>query len=295
MRVVREAEAMTNPDVRRTVASGEGSDLATLLEVAHQAVDLAERYLLSAQVGLVTAKGDRDMVSEADIAVERLVREFLADRTPDIGFHGEEAGVVRAGDRQWVLDPIDGTANVVHGLPLAGIALALRHGDRAMVGVIGLPWLGQRYSAAERLGATCNGGPISAASTTALADAMVAVGDYGTGTDAAARNRADHALHRLLAARVQRVRMFGSAALDLVWVAAGKLDASVTLGNRAWDMAAGAVIAREAGAVLVDHEGVPHDFTSTTTIAVAPGLCEEVTALVREAITEAGFRPPAPR
>lgn len=289
---MREAGAVTTREDHQNAPAA--AEAGALLDTARRAVDLAEDYLRHSRPGSITAKCDRDMASEADLAVERLLREFLGEQTPHIGFRGEETGVAGAGDQQWVLDPIDGTANFVRGLPLAGVSLALRRDRRPIVGVIGLPWLGQRYWAATGLGAFDTDGPLTAAATTELSEAIVAVGDYGTGPGAAGRNRADHALHRALAPRVQRVRMLGSAALDLVWVAAGRLDASITLGNRAWDMAAGAVIAREAGAALVDHHGSSHDFTSTTTIAVAAPLCAEVTALVRAALIEADYHPGAP-
>lgn len=155
--------------------------------------------------------------------------------------------------------------------------------------------LGRRYWAATGAGAYRDGVPISVARTSRLAEAIVAVGDYGTGPDADARNRADHALHRRLAPVVQRVRMLGSAALDLVLVAEGALDASITLSNRPWDMTAGVVIAREAGAEVVDADGARHDRSSSTTIAVAPQLSADVTALVRGALAEARFDPPVTR
>lgn len=258
-------------------------DLTSLMPIALQAIDVAQAHVRTHQPTLITPKGDRDMATDVDLAVERMIREFLAQATPAIGFLGEEQGGADATTR-WVLDPIDGTANFTRGLPLNGISLALVHDQHAVLGVIALPFLRQRYWAAEGLGAWRNHQPITAARTATLAEAIVALGDYGTGPGAPARNRAALALHAHLAPRVQRVRMLGSAAVDLAWVADGTLDASITLGNRAWDMAAGTVIARQAGAALFDVDSTPHTTNSQFTLAAAPALRDPILAAVQAAI-----------
>ncbi len=258
------------------------SDLASLMSVALRAMDLAEAHVRTHAPGLVTPKGDRDMATAVDLAIERMVREFLSEATPAIGFLGEEEGGADAQTR-WVLDPVDGTANFARGLPLNGISLALLHEEHAALGVIALPFLDLRYWAADGLGAWRNGQPITAASTAALSEAIVAVGDYGTGPDAPARNHTALTLHAHLAPRAQRVRMLGSAAVDLVWVADGTLDASITLGNRPWDMAAGTVIARHAGAAVFDADGTPHNTSSRFTIAAATTLRNDILAAIQSA------------
>ncbi|MGH3769312.1 MAG: inositol monophosphatase family protein [Pseudonocardiaceae bacterium] len=258
-------------------------DLTSLVPVALRAMDMAETHVRTHQPSQVRPKGDRDMATDVDLAVERMIREFLSQATPTVGFLGEEEGGIDA-PTCWVLDPIDGTANLARGLPLNGISLALVHEQHAVLGVIALPFLGQRYWAAEGLGAWRNDQPITAAPTAILSEAIVAVGDYGTGLGAPSRNRTALALHAHLAPRVQRVRMLGSAAVDLAWVADGTLDASITLGNRAWDMAAGTVIAREARAAPVDVDGAPHTTSSRFTIAAAPALRDHILAAVQAAI-----------
>lgn len=113
--------------------------------------------------------------------------------------------------------------------------------------------------------------------------AIVAIGDYAVGPDAEARNRLRLALTAQLAAEVQRVRMTGSAALDLAWLAEGRLDAALTLSNHAWDMAAGVVIARESGAAVIDQDGAYHDVNSAVTLAATPALAGAVLAAYRKA------------
>lgn len=259
------------------------SDYRDLLPVAEEAVRRASKAIRSRPPGRLTAKGERDVASELDYAIERELRGFLATETPEFGFLGEEEGTVGPAEMRWVLDPIDGTVNYLRGLPLCAVSLALVHGNDAVLGVIDLPFLGSQFTAAKAHGTYANGGKLRVSSTNRLSAAIVAIGDYAVGPDAEARNRIRLALTAELAAQVQRVRMTGSAALDLAWLAEGRLDAALTLSNHAWDMAAGVVIAREAGAVVVDQDGGGHDINSTVTLAVVPQLVEAVLAAYQKA------------
>ncbi|MET8074903.1 inositol monophosphatase family protein [Streptomyces sp. NPDC005303] len=249
------------------------ADLAPLLNIAAAALDHASSLVTEMAVGSVRSKGDRDMVSEIDLAVEERVREFLRKETPEIGFLGEESGGTGIeGPLTWALDPVDGTANLVNGLPLCAVSLGLVEDNRAVLGAIDLPFMGQRFRGAKGHGAYANEELIRPSQRTALNEAIVAIGDYAVGVRANERNVRRLALTRMLAEQVLRVRMLGSAAIDLIWVASGKLDASIALSNHPWDMAAGVAIAREAGAAVMDLDGSPHSLRSTATIAVAPGL-----------------------
>jgi myo-inositol-1(or 4)-monophosphatase len=247
-------------------------------------VDIATTLLRTHQPGLVRAKGDRDMVTEVDLAIERRVRAFLTERTPEIGILAEEEGETGA-ERGllWVLDPIDGTANFVHGSPLCGVSLGLIRRGQPVLGVIDLPFLGTRYTAVAGGGAHVGGEPIRISGVTRLSEALVTLGDYAVGHSSVRRNRLRLAVTQRLAATVQRVRMHGSAALDLAWLAHGRTDAMITLSNKPWDMAAGVVIAREAGAQVVDRHGAPHARGSSTTIAAGPGLIGDIVELIRAA------------
>ena len=229
------------------------------------------------------------MATEVDYAVEHAVRDFLARETPEIGFLGEEEGTTSrdGGGLRWVLDPVDGTANLLHGIPLCGISLGLTDRDIPVLGVIDLPFLGSRYSAAEGHGAHVDGRKIHTSQTSDLGTAVIAIGDYAVGIDAKAKNRPRLALTGKLAARVQRVRMFGSAAVDLAWVAEGRIDASVMLSNTPWDTAAGVLIAREAGATVVDLDGSPHTADAQATIAASPKILADLIELIAEADKDA--------
>lgn len=262
------------------------SDLGALLDIAGRALDEARRIISAMPIGVVATKGDRDMVTDVDYAVEQALRTFLARETPQVGFLGEEEG--RSGEADhlvWTLDPIDGTANFARGLPLCGVSLALLDHGEPVIGAIDLPFLASRYTAARDCGAWANGGRLNASDTSDVASAIVSLGDYAVGDNAAERNRERIKLTALLASRVQRVRMFGSAAIDLAWVAQGRTDACLTLANQPWDVAAGVCIAREAGALVVDMDGSNHTARSRATIAVASKLLGPLLELVRQVAT----------
>lgn len=260
------------------------SDYGPLLPVAIEAVARAAEDMRRKPPGALTAKGDRDMASALDYEIERSVRELLRVATPDIGFLGEEDGVSGSGEMQWVLDPIDGTANFVRGIPLCAVSLGLLHHGEAVLGVIELPFLGNRYAAAQGDGATVNGDPIQVSRTSQLSEAIVAIGDYAVGEGAADKNRLRLALTARLAESVQRVRMTGSAALDLAWLAEGRVDAALTLSNRPWDMTAGVSIAREAGAQVMDWDGARHHLDSSMTLGITPYLVHDTLGLLKAAI-----------
>lgn len=232
--------------------------------------------------GAVTVKGDRDIASEVDYAVEDRLREFLSRETPTIGFLGEENSETDQNETVWVLDPIDGTANFVRGIPLFGVSLALVEDGNPVVGLITLPAIGLNYSATTRGGAYCNDEAIHCRQTTSLRDAMVSLGDYAVGDDANEKNADRLRITSRLARHVERVRMVGSAATDLAWVAHGKLDATVILANKPWDTAAGTLLARESGALVVDRVGKQHSLHSTSTVAMSPQLFGDLLPLLTE-------------
>jgi myo-inositol-1(or 4)-monophosphatase len=254
-------------------------DLAKALKVAEAAVARGRAVTQSMAVGELTFKGDRVMASEVDFAVEREVRAFLERETPEIGILGEEEGGATDGTR-WVLDPVDGTVNFVHGVPLWAISLGLIHEGRAVAGVIDHPALGSTFVGAEGLGATHNGTAIRGSRCERLDEALVAIGDYAIGPDAAAQNEERRELHQRLVPRVQRLRMIGTAATALTWTAAGYFDALVMFSNKPWDTMAGVAICREAGVTVLDLDGTEHAPESKGVFAVAEGIREPLQELL---------------
>jgi myo-inositol-1(or 4)-monophosphatase len=259
--------------------------LPELLAVATEATAIACEMIRSRDPGVFTSKGDRDMATEVDFAVERAVRELLAQMTPEIGLLGEEEGTTGGTDNGllWSLDPIDGTVNFTHGLPLCAVSLGLVTGSRSIVGVVELPFLGGKYTAVHGGGAYLGGRRLHGSHCERMAEALVALGDFAVGLRAPERNQERLRMAEILAASVQRVRMFGTAATDLAWVAEGKLDACVLFSNKPWDTSAGVLIAREAGVEVLDVDGSPHTFHSYGTVAVAKPIAGQLIDLVSRA------------
>jgi myo-inositol-1(or 4)-monophosphatase len=168
--------------------------------------------------------------------------------------------------------------------------------DQPLLGIIDLPMLAQRYWAAKDQGAWLDGKRIQVSRRDRLADAMVTIGDYAVGNDATAKNKLRLNITAELAHRVLRVRMLGSAAIDLAWLAEGKTDACILLSNKPWDTAAGVVIAAEAGARVVDLDGSRHTMRSKAAIGAAPGLIAEIIGLIHrsQALDQADPFSPVP-
>jgi len=205
------------------------------LSAAMRTVDVAVQHVLQHQPTSIMSKGDRDLVTNIDLAVEGLVRGLLYDWDPEIGFLGEEHGAFGDQNTYWVLDPVDGTINFAHGSPLCAIALALVHDHHPVLGVTALPFLRRRYWAVQGGGAYRDGETISVSITATLDEAVIGMCDYGSGPDAAIRDPLCVHVDRQLTGRAQGVRRLGTTALELVWVADGSLDASILFGNRTWD------------------------------------------------------------
>ncbi len=257
------------------------SDANELLLIAGGAVDSAARLLLQGRshLGALVAKGDRDYASRVDFQIEDFVREALA-AAPDIPFLGEERGGHLRAPLLWVLDPVDGTTNFIKGSPLCAISLALLGEGQPIFGIVDLPLLGERYVARAGGGAYLNGARLSIPDVQRLADAVVGITDFAVADDRLVENPLHVSLLAQLAPQALAVRTHGSAALDLAWLAAGRLGASMMLSNRAWDVSAGVLLAREAGGLTYDFDGSEHGVDSRFTLASAPGLKNLLLALL---------------
>lgn len=258
------------------------------LHIAEQAVAMASEMVHTTTPGHAMTKGDRDMVTDLDIAIERRIRAFLAEQTPQIGFLGEEQGgdTLETGTPTWVLDPIDGTANLLHHNPLCAISLALVADGEPQIGVVEHPLLRGRYTALKDHGGYCDNARLHGGTAKRLTDAIIGIGDYAVGPDAADRNKTRLAFTQALAPRAQRIRMLGSVATDLTWAASGRLDGSLCFSNKPWDTAAGTLIAREAGLAVLDLDGTPHSTTSTGTLAAPGQIADELLELLSAATVQ---------
>ena len=201
----------------------------------------------------VRHKGAVDLVTEVDLACERAVREVLARHTPEVPVLGEEGEAVDAATR-WVVDPLDGTTNFVHGFPFYAVSVALEVDGESRVGVVLDGVRGRLYSAERGTGAWCDGARLRVSETRGLGQALV-----GTGFpyDRQQPGRAAFYTRRVTAVlgRAQGVRRAGAAALDLAMLASGALDAFWEFDLHRWDVAAGRLLVTEAGGRFTGHDG----------------------------------------
>ena len=278
---------LSSADVDRVLSITRDLREPELLLAAEEAVDAGVRIMRSGRshIGAVVAKGDRDFATAVDLRIESVIKASLAAATPGIAFQGEEGGGDIGPERgRWVLDPIDGTVNFARGSPLCAISLSLVLAGEPVLGIVDAPFLGERFVARHGHGAYLNRHRITIHEVPALREAMVGIADFKVGVGAAEENRVHLALVARLAHESLRVRMLGSAALDLAWLAAGRLNATVMLSNLPWDVSAGLLLVREAGGAVYDYDGSPHDAESQFTIASVPSLVEPMTRIVAEAM-----------
>ncbi|MET7761231.1 inositol monophosphatase family protein [Streptomyces sp. NPDC005393] len=248
-------------------------DLA--LEVARRAGDLL-RDGRPADLGVAATKTSPiDVVTEMDIAAEKLITDFLGRHRPHDGLLGEEGADSKGSSGiRWVIDPIDGTVNYLYGLPSWAVSIAAEKDGETVVGVVTAPMRGETYHAVLGQGAHTNGEPVRCRPAPALEQSLIAT---GFGYVRERRVGQARVLHELLP-QVRDIRRGGSAAIDLCDVACGRLDAYYERGINPWDYAAGALIAREAGALTGGRPGVPA--SGELTIAAPPGLFEPLQRLL---------------
>jgi myo-inositol-1(or 4)-monophosphatase len=233
---------------------------------------VADAFGRASAVGLKSSP--TDVVTETDLRAEELLRTRLLELTPEAGIVGEEGGTTAPGARmQWVLDPLDGTVNFLYGVPLSAVSVAVAIDGEVVAGAVIDVLRGEAFSACRGGGARLDGEPIAASACTSFATALVL-----TGFSYHAARRADQGeLVRRLLPRARDVRLFGSTALELCWVACGRADAYFQHETAIWDRAAGALIAAEAGAVVE----LPCPENADLVISAAPALFGELWSLVQ--------------
>ena len=253
---------------------------APLRDLAVAIAEEAGQLLLEGLHRVRTSVGSKssrtDMVTEMDRASEDLIVRRLRRARPDDGLIGEE-GTSDAGTSRvtWVIDPLDGTTNYLYRLPAFAVSIAAEVDGRPVAGAVHNPVLRETFAAALREGSTLNDAPLRLGNPPQLPSALV-----GTGFAYDPTRRAQQArVAAKLIGHVRDIRRFGSAALDLCSLAAGRLDVYFEAGLQPWDLAAGALVASEAGATVgtLDGEGWP---TTEMAIAAHPALFDDFRALL---------------
>lgn len=254
---------------------------AELLEIAQslavEAGELIESMRSEIDLAGDTKSSSVDVVTAADRAAERLIVERLSGLRPDDGVLGEEGtGTSGTSGVRWIVDPIDGTTNYVYNVPSYSVSIAAEVDGLRSVGVVYEPVFNRCYSARVGHGAFKNDEPISVNSSPSVETALVAT---GFGYLAERRRRQAEVLVGLLP-QVRDIRRFGSAALDLCYVAEGQVDAYYERGLHPWDLSAGAVVASEAGAKVGDLRG--GDAGEHFTLAAHPSLFESLRSILAD-------------
>jgi len=220
-------------------------------------------------------KGVIDLVTEIDHASEAFLIKDIQAHFPDSHIFAEESGETKgAGEGIWYVDPLDGTVNYAHHVPVFCVSIAYASDGSVQLGAIYDPMRDEMFLAERGKGATLNGKPIRASSTTELTKSLLVTGFPYDTWDTKQDNFRNF---EKLAKMTQGVRRLGSAALDCAYVASGRFDGFWELALRAWDIAAGGLIAEEAGARVTATDGAP-DYISPpqSILAAAPGIYEEM-------------------
>ncbi len=221
-------------------------------------------------------KGEADLVTAADRGSEALIRERIRQHWPTHDIMGEEQGLVDTGsDYRWYVDPLDGTTNFAHGFPAFCVSLGLEHKGRRIAAVVYDPTRDELFAAEQGSGATLNQKPIHVSSIAKLKESLVAT---GFPSNKRHQNPNIHFYHQITL-RTHGVRRAGSAALDLCYVASGRLEAFWEFNLNSWDTAAGVLIVEEAGGKVTNFSGGPFNIDSREVLA-SNGLVHE--ALIGE-------------
>ncbi|MEP7241424.1 MAG: inositol monophosphatase family protein [Devosia sp.] len=241
--------------------------LNVMVSAAHKAGRSLTRDFGEIENLQVSVKGPADFVSNADRSAEKIVHDELLKARPTYGFLMEEGGEEKGTDGQhrWIIDPLDGTTNFLHGIPLFAVAIGLQRGDEIVSGVIYNP-ISDELFVAEKGGGAWLGDRqrLRVAGRKHLADAVICTGIKVTGTADDARHMGQ--LTRIAPATAG-IRRTGSACIDLAWVAAGRFDGFWEGRLKPWDMAAGSLIVREAGGTVTDYAGTQGSLANGEVIA----------------------------
>lgn len=232
----------------------------------------------------VSRKGPGDFVSNADRKAEKIIYEELLKARPKFGFLMEESGEIAGEDssNRWIVDPLDGTTNFLHGIPQFAISIGLERDGDAFAGVIYDPINDQMFWAEKGLGAYLNRRRLRVSGRRDMTESLFSTGSPCIGTDTKDSEIFMRQLNAV-ASGSAGVRRFGAAALDLAWVAAGRYEGFWEAGLSPWDMAAGIVMVREAGGYVTDQQGGRNIMNSGEIVAANDSLHGDLLAVLRKA------------
>ena len=223
----------------------------------------------------ITSKGRKgDLVTNVDLEVEKIIKEFLIKECPEISILAEESGKPNnLKDLYWCIDPLDGTTNYSHGYPFFGTSVGLVFKDLPILGAISVPYLNELYWACIDNGAFCNGTKLKVSSPKNLSESLLVTGFAYDRFEIIDNNYAEFCW---LTHKTRGVRRGGAAAVDLAFVASGKVDGFWERGLEKWDLAAGAIIVHEAGGIVSNYPNGNFELSSGRILCCSPSIEDEI-------------------
>jgi len=267
--------------------------LNTAVKAARKAAAIINRASLDLDLIQVSTKGRRDFVTEVDRAAEAAIIDTLSTAYPQHAFLAEESGASHKGreaEYTWIIDPLDGTTNFIHGFPQYAVSIGLRHSGQITQAVVYDPTRNELFTASRGRGAFLNDRRIRVSRRSKLRESLI-----GTGFPFRQLEHLDEyvRMFKRITEETAGIRRPGAAALDLAYVAAGRLDGFWEFGLSPWDMAAGTLIILEAGGMVSDFDGEENYLFTGNVVCGAPKIHEQLLALVQD-VHRRGEQPGAP-
>jgi myo-inositol-1(or 4)-monophosphatase len=265
------------PSARAPMRSIMHPMLNTAVKAARKAGSIINRASLDLDLVKVAAKGRSDFVTEVDRAAEQTIVDILLKAYPDHAILAEESGSSGDSEYTWIIDPLDGTTNFIHGFPQYAVSIALRHREHVTQAVVYDPTRNELFTATRGRGAFLNERRIRVSRRTKLAECLI-----GTGFPFRSFEHLDEyvRMFRSVTEHTAGIRRPGAAALDLAYVAAGRLDGFWEIGLSPWDMAAGSLLILEAGGLVSDFRGEPAYLEEGRIVCGAPKIFPQLLNLV---------------
>ena len=227
------------------------------------------------KIQTISSKGRKgDLVTNVDLEVEKKIKQYLTKETPNVSINAEESGKLnKSSNLTWCIDPLDGTTNYSHGYPFFGTSIGLVYKNNPILGAISVPYLDELYSACIGKGSFCNDSRLNVTKTSKLSESLLVTGFSYDRFDTEDNNYAEFCY---LTHKTRGVRRGGAAAVDLAFVASGKVDGYWERGLEVWDIAAGAIIVKEAGGIISDYPSGEFNLSSGRILACCPSLENEL-------------------
>lgn len=249
-----------------------------LLEATKEAGKIIQQYF-QGSFNIENKEGINNLVTEVDKHSEKAIIDIIRKNYPGHSIISEEVGeMLQESDYQWIIDPIDGTVNFAHGIPICCVSIGLKHKDELLLGAVYNPMMNELFFAEKGKGAYLNDKPISVSSKTNFAKACLV-----TGFPYKWPNSSEHPIRvfeRFILEGLP-VRRLGSAAIDLCWVACGRFDGFWEYNLSSWDVAAGYLIVQEAGGRITNFDGAPYSVFDKETLATNGHIHEDMLRLIR--------------